>query len=93
MKFKINITNKTIFKNYKLNLSQEPHSHILLTGKGGGPRVSFGSEILAKRDFFGSMNDMAIFLGHENLNTGIFWGIILYFSSAKINNDISAIYC
>ena len=53
------------------------HSHILMTGS---PRDFFGSDILVKRDFFGSMKDAGIFLGREN-NTGIFLGIV-----AQINN-------
>ena len=71
----------------------------LLVGIPGAPltyfndgevrRISFGSDIVAKRDFFGSMKDAGIFLGREN-NTGIFW--VLYFSSAQIKNNISAIY-
>ena len=32
----------------------------------GGPSDFFGSEILAKSDFFGSMKDAGIFLGREN---------------------------
>ena len=40
----------------------------------------FGSDILAKRDFFGSMKDAGIFLGREN-NRGIFWGIVFFISS------------
>ena len=56
----------------------------------GGPEGFFlGSDILAKRDFLGSVKDAAIFLGREN-NTGIFLGIV--FSSAQIKNNISAIY-
>ena len=66
----------------KTNLNpQGPHSHILMTG-GGGPKDFFGSDILAKRDFFGSMKDAGIFLGHEN-NTGIFLGIVFFISSNK----------
>ena len=34
--------------------TQGPHSHIFLTG-GEGLMDFFGSEILAKREFFGSM--------------------------------------
>ena len=37
----------------------------------GGPKDFLGSDILAKRDFLGSMKDAGIFLGGEN-NTGIF---------------------
>ena len=36
----------------------------------GGPRDFFGSEVLAKRDFCASMEDV-----------GIFWGIVLFISS------------
>ena len=47
------------------------HSHILMTG---GPSEFFGSEILAKGDFFGSMKDAGIFWGHEKKKTeGFFW--------------------
>ena len=56
---------------------QGPHSHILMTG---GPKDFLGSDISAKRDFFGSMKDAEIFLGREN-NTGIFWGIVFFISS------------
>ena len=49
-----------------------PHEHILMTG--GGPSDFFGSEILAKSVFFGSMEDAGIFLGHEKKNRGIFLG-------------------
>ena len=48
-------------------VSQGPHSHI--------PKDFFGSDILAKRDFLGSVKDAGIFLGREN-NTGIFLGIV-----------------
>ena len=34
-------------------------------GGGGGPSDFFGSEILAKSDFFGCMKDVGIFLGRE----------------------------
>ena len=34
--------------------------------------IFFGSEILAKSDFFGSMKDAGIFLGREKKNRGIF---------------------
>ena len=40
-----------------------PHSDILLMVEGS--RDFFASEILAKRDFLGSMNDGSIFLGCE----------------------------
>ena len=42
-----------------------------------------GLTFLPKRDFFGSMKDTGIFLGHEN-NTGIFLGIF----QKIINNKI-----
>ena len=55
---------------------QGPHSHILMTGGGGGgPKDFFGSDISAERDFLGSMKDAGIFLG-------------IVFSSAQINNNI-----
>ena len=46
----------------------------------GGSEGFFGSDILAKRDFLGSMKDAGIFLGREN-NTGIFLGIVFFISS------------
>ena len=42
-------------------LCQGPHAHILM--RGGGPSDFFGSEILAKSDFFESMKNARIFLG------------------------------
>ena len=50
-------------------------------GGGEGLRNFFGVEILAKRDYFGSLKKTQEF----------FW--VLYFSSAQINNNISTIYC
>ena len=47
---------------------------------GGGPKDFFGSDILAKRDFLGSIKDAGIFLGREN-NTGIFLGNVFFISS------------
>ena len=44
-----------------------------MTGGGGVPSDFFGSEILAKGDFFGSMKDAGIFWGCEK-NGGIFLG-------------------
>jgi len=44
-------------------IPQGPHSHILMME---GPKDFFGPDILGKRDFFGSMKDAGIFLGHEN---------------------------
>ena len=66
--------------------SQGPHSHILTTG---GPKDFFWSDILAKRDFFGSVKDAGIFRVAKTTE-GFFW--VLYFSSAQIKNNISAIY-
>ena len=40
---------------------------------GGSPSDIFGSEILAKGDFFGSMKDAGIFLGREKRTKGFFW--------------------
>ena len=63
-------------------VSQGPHSHILMMGGGGrgGPKDLFGSDILAKRDFLGSIKDAGIFWGREN-NTGIFLGTVFFISS------------
>ena len=41
-------------------------------GGGGGPSEFFGSEILVKSDFFGSIKDAGIFLGREKTE-GFFW--------------------
>ena len=49
-------------------------------GGGGGPKDFFGSDILAKKIFLGSMKDARIFLGREN-NRGIFLGIVFFISS------------
>ena len=38
--------------------------------RGGGPSDFFGSEILAKSDFLGSMKDAGIFLGRGKKNQG-----------------------
>ena len=54
-----------------MHVAQGPHSHIL---------DFFGSDILAKRDFFGSMKDAGSFLDREN-NTGIFLVIVFFISS------------
>ena len=48
-----------------MSRAQGPHSHILMRGEGVGPSDFFGSEILAKSDFFGSMKDAGIFLGRK----------------------------
>ena len=54
--------------------TQGPHSYILITGEGGGggPSDFFGSEILAKSDFFGSMKHAEIFLDHEKKQRDFF---------------------
>ena len=58
-------------------------------GRGGGClKEFFGSEILAKRDLFGSMKDTGFFLCHEK-KEGFFW--ILYFLSVQINSIVT--YC
>ena len=46
-------------------MTQGPHSHILVTG---GPSDFYGSEILAKSDFFGSVKDAGIFFGSQKKN-------------------------
>ena len=56
-------------------LSQGPQGG----GGGGNPKDFLGSDILAKRDFFGSMKDAGIFWGCRN-NTGIFFGIVFFIS-------------
>ena len=43
-------------------------------GGGGGPSDFFGSRILAKGDFFVSINDAGIFLDREKKNGRIFLG-------------------
>ena len=43
-----------------------PVTYFNIGGRGGGsPSDFFGSEILAKSDFFGSMKDTRIFLGRK----------------------------
>ena len=45
--------------------AQGPHSYVLMTGGGGGgPRDFFGSDILAKKDFFGSRKQHRDFFGY-----------------------------
>ena len=63
-----------------LATSSRGPTHIIDWGGGGGWRDVFGSEILAKRDLFGSMKDAGIFLGHKK-STGILLGIVLFISS------------
>ena len=55
---------------------QGSHSHILMTGGGGGVRVIFfGSEILAKGDFFGSRKEKTEeFFGVARKELGDFLG-------------------
>ena len=55
-----------------------PQSHILLTERGDWSDF-FGSEILAKRDFFGSMKDTGIF-GVTKKHSDYF-GIVLFIRS------------
>ena len=59
-----------------------------------GPKDFFGSKILVKRDIFWVYKRRRDFLGHEkNTLQGFLW-VILYLSSAQINNNkLSAIYC
>ena len=52
-----------------LLMNHRPHSHLLMMG---GPSDFFGSEILAKGNFFGSMKDAKIFWGHEKITEGFF---------------------
>ena len=54
-----------------------PHSHILMTGGGGGVQVIFlgQSEILAQSDFLGSIKDAGIFLGRKK-RTEEFFGVV-----------------
>ena len=52
--------------------SQGPHSHILMTGEGGGSDF-LGSEILAQSDFFGSMKDARNFLCRRKKQSNVFW--------------------
>ena len=58
----------------------DPGAPLTYFNDGGGPKDFIGSDILAKRDFFGSVKDAGIFLGREN-NTGIFLGIVFFISS------------
>ena len=53
--------------------SQGPHSHnILMIGGGGGQSNFLGAEIFAKSNFFGSMKDARIFLGHRKKQRDFF---------------------
>ena len=64
----------------KTKLSTAPRAPLTYFNDGGGPKDFSGSDILAKRDFLGSMKDAGIFLGREN-NRGIFLGIVFFISS------------
>ena len=70
---------------------QAPHSHVECTD-WGFKSISFGYEILAKRDFFGSVKDAWTFLGHEK-NTGVFWGNVFFISSNQQQHKHNKIYC
>ena len=50
------------------------------TDGGEGSEGFLGSEILAKRDFLGSMRDAGIILGREK-HAGIYMDIVLFISS------------
>ena len=52
---------------------EDPGAPLTYFNDGGKPSDFFGSEILAKSDFFGSMNDAGIFLGHDKKTEGFFW--------------------
>ena len=68
--------NKNLLASCDLHLIMDESPGALLTyyndGGGGGPSVFFGSEILAKSDFFGSMKDTRIFLGREEKQRDFF---------------------
>ena len=57
-----------------------PGAPLTYFNDGGVRRIFLGLTFFARRDFFGSMKDAGIFLGHEN-NTGIFLGIVFFISS------------
>ena len=52
--------------------SQGPHPHTLMMG-GWGPSDFFGSEILAKGDFFWVYERRRDFFGSQKKNGGMFW--------------------
>ena len=52
-----------------------PGAPLTYFNDGGGPSDFFGSEILAKSKFFGSMKDAGIFLGREKKNQRDFLGL------------------
>ena len=45
-------------------------------GEGGDPSLFFGSKLLAKSDFFGSMKEARVFLGCIKRTKGFFWGML-----------------
>ena len=65
----LNNTNKeTACSTIKVKLRGS--THIFFWGGGGVPSDFFGSEILAKSDFLGSMKDAGIFFGREKKTDG-----------------------
>ena len=60
-------------------ISGAPLTYFTDGGGGGCPTDFFGFEILAIRDFFGSMKDAEIFL--DRGKKGFFGGIVLFISS------------
>ena len=85
---------------HALGAVDQPISDLILCcGSSSGPGApltyftdggSEGSEILAKRYILGLWKTLGIFLVSKKTQ-GFFW--VLYFSSAQINNNVSAIYC
>ena len=57
-----------------VGIPQGPRSQILMMRGGGGPNDFFGSEILAKSDFFWDYERHQDFFGSQNKTRGIFWG-------------------
>ena len=82
------------FNNPLVRLNPVPggSTHILMTGGGGGGvwRIFLGLTFWPKGIFLGLWKT-PIFFWVTKTTQGFFW--VLYFSSAQINNDISAIYC
>ena len=72
--------NVLLHKTVVVDSDLHPGAPLTYFNDGGGPKDFFGSDILAKKDFFGSMKDAEIFLGGEN-NRGIFFGIVFFISS------------
>ena len=65
-----------------------PGAPLTYFNDGGVRRNFFGSDISAKRDFFGSMKDAGNFLGREN-DRGIFWGYCIFHElKSKIKSAI-----